>query len=316
MESSSADTPLVGIMMVTYNHEKYIEQAIESVMMQATSFAYRLFVAEDRSPDNTRAICKRLYEKYPDKIDLHCNEKNKGSSQNVTDVLTRILHSGVKYVCILDGDDYWTDKNKLQKQVDILERDSAASFCFTAVKKLDENTGEFTPVSFGDIVNNRLGLDQFLTKGAFVPTLTMCFKVDRFPRVIPDFFSKSIKQDWLIELFVLQNGDGVLLDEVTGVYRMHGGGVLHSKRVNLLANNVYLLSSAHEYLRPAYDDFLQNVITWAISDLAFAHLENGDFLIFLKKLNEARKMGERKKLKWYWLHFKKFGRITLNKLKG
>lgn len=111
----------VAVWMVTFNHELYIAQAIDSVLMQVTNFEFHLFIGEDCSTDDTSNICKYYAEKYPDKITLYAHKKNVGASNNALMTYEACFESGAKYVAMLEGDDYWTDPYKLQKQVDFLE---------------------------------------------------------------------------------------------------------------------------------------------------------------------------------------------------
>ena len=111
-------TPDVSIAMLAYNHEKYIVDAIESVLMQRTSYTYKIIIAEDFSTDNTRKIVLDYQKKYPKKIKLILQDKNVGANQNNVDLLTNL--EGI-YIAALEGDDYWTDPLKLQKQIDFLE---------------------------------------------------------------------------------------------------------------------------------------------------------------------------------------------------
>lgn len=108
----------IDIVMITYNHEQYIEQALESVLNQQTKYSYRILIGEDCSTDKTRQIVMSYYKKYPDKIGLLLWNQNMGSRKNTCQMMKL---SDAKYLAILEGDDYWTDSFKLQKQVDFLE---------------------------------------------------------------------------------------------------------------------------------------------------------------------------------------------------
>ena len=116
----NVNKPFITIIMATYNHEKYICQAIEGVLMQKTSFSYRLYIGEDCSTDNTKALCFAYAEKFMDKIEIICTEQN-DYRQNCRNIWKASKVSGAKYIAVCDGDDYWTDPYKLQKQVDFLE---------------------------------------------------------------------------------------------------------------------------------------------------------------------------------------------------
>ena len=109
---------LVSIWMITYNHENYIREAIDSVLMQETDFEYEIVIGEDCSTDNTRAILLEYKEQFPDKFKLLLHEENLGIVDNM---LTTFKACSGKYVAMLEGDDAWTDPTKLQKQVDFLE---------------------------------------------------------------------------------------------------------------------------------------------------------------------------------------------------
>lgn len=105
--------------MVTYNHERYIRQALDSVLMQKVNFKYEIVIGDDCSPDNTQDIIREYTEKYSDIIKPVLRQKNIGAPNNGYDINKRCKG---KYIATLEGDDYWTDDDKLQTQVDFLER--------------------------------------------------------------------------------------------------------------------------------------------------------------------------------------------------
>ena len=116
---NNADEELMlTVSMTVYNHEEYIEHAIQSVLMQKVNFKYEFLIGEDCSTDRSYEICKKFADDNPDKIHLLHREKNIGAKKNLEDLW---LRSQGKYLIHLEGDDYWTDENKLQKQMDFLE---------------------------------------------------------------------------------------------------------------------------------------------------------------------------------------------------
>jgi glycosyltransferase involved in cell wall biosynthesis len=117
---------LLTAVLLTYNHEKTIARAFDSILEQKTSFDFDVFVLEDCSTDGTPDICRKYKEKYPDKITLFLNEKNLGPTQNFKQGLLKVKS---KYFAFLEGDDYWCDENKLQKQVDTLEQNLDCMIC-------------------------------------------------------------------------------------------------------------------------------------------------------------------------------------------
>jgi glycosyltransferase involved in cell wall biosynthesis len=117
---------LLTVVLLTYNHEKTIARAFDSILEQKTNFDFDIYVLEDCSTDYTAEICREYKEKHPDKIKLFLNEKNLGVTENFKQGLLKIRS---KYFAFLEGDDYWCDENKLQKQVDALEQNSDCTLC-------------------------------------------------------------------------------------------------------------------------------------------------------------------------------------------
>jgi glycosyltransferase involved in cell wall biosynthesis len=126
----------LSICVVTYNHEKYIAQALDSFLMQETDFAFQVIVGDDCSTDNTPNIIRQYALKYPDIIKPILREKNVGAINNSLDVYD---NAKTEYVAICDGDDYWTDSKKLQKQVDFLDKNKSFSTCFHLTSIVYEN---------------------------------------------------------------------------------------------------------------------------------------------------------------------------------
>lgn len=112
------DGILLSVICTTYNHEKYIRQALDSILMQKVNFKYEVIVGEDCSPDNTREILKEYEKKYPGAFTMIYRDKNIGGKNNGKDLISRARG---KYLVTLECDDFWTDENKLQKQIDYLE---------------------------------------------------------------------------------------------------------------------------------------------------------------------------------------------------
>jgi glycosyltransferase involved in cell wall biosynthesis len=221
------EKPFVAIWMVTYNHERYIAQAIDSVLEQKTNFSYRLYIGEDCSSDNTRTICKSYAEKYPHLVTLICTERN-NIIKNADNIYEATFNSGARYIAILEGDDYWTDKYKLQKQVDFLEENADYSVCFTNIDVLNE-VGDFMPLPapFLNFDKDTYLVEDFILspfhKPLAIPILTMVFRnVISFPLPAPYYASPA--GDTALTLLLGHHGKIRYLKEKTAVYRQHGGG--------------------------------------------------------------------------------------------
>src|SRR5512133_148878 len=117
----------VSVLVMTYNHEKFIQQALDSVAMQATNFDYEILISEDCSTDRTREIVLEFQKEHPDKVRLLLSKTNVHSNQVV---VRGIRAAQGQYLAMLDGDDYWTSPTKLQKQADFLDGHPECSLCF------------------------------------------------------------------------------------------------------------------------------------------------------------------------------------------
>ena len=144
VETSDADRlcvrPLVSVQMLAYNHEAYIRQAIEGVMMQQTDFEFELVIGEDGSQDKTLEICFEYQKRHPDRIRVlwwHNNVSNLGG--NSRRVLSRMRGD---FIAFCEGDDYWTDPRKLQKQVDVMRQNENVGLCFGVADSFNETTRE------------------------------------------------------------------------------------------------------------------------------------------------------------------------------
>lgn len=129
--------PLVSVCMTAYNHAPYIGRAIESVLAQRTSFGVELVIGEDCSTDNTLATCREYAAKYPDRIRLVTAEHNVGMRENYR--RTALAGQG-EYIAYCDGDDFWCDEEKLQRQIEALEANAEAGMCYTRSERRVEHT--------------------------------------------------------------------------------------------------------------------------------------------------------------------------------
>lgn len=125
----------ISVIMVAYNGEAYIRQALDSIVNQKFSGTFEILVADDRSTDNTAAIIREFAEKYPNIVKPTYREKNLGFSDNIYDVL---INAKGTYLAICDNDDYWTDPLKLQKQFDYMEQHLECGFICSAAQLVDE----------------------------------------------------------------------------------------------------------------------------------------------------------------------------------
>ena len=231
MESSAmqTDVPYVAVFMVTYNHERYIGQAIEGVLMQRTDFKVRLYIGEDCSTDNTRNICRDYERKYPDAITLICTAQN-NLFENVANIWKATLNSGAKYIAMCEGDDYWTDPYKLQKQVGFLDANPDFTICFSNVAIEDElGLGREDDAYFPALSKEVYTIEDFILSGMnIIPTPTMLFR-NILPYPLPDYYVDAKVGDMGLQILLADKGKAKLFVEKMAVYRNHSGGITKSK---------------------------------------------------------------------------------------
>lgn len=218
--------PLVSALMITYNHEPYIGQAIEGVLMQRTDFPIELVIGEDCSTDRTREICLKYQQKHPDIIRLLLNETNIGMMPNFVQTLQACQG---KYIALCEGDDYWTDPYKLHKQVDFLERDSDFIGTFHDSIILNEATGT-EKLRIGDaIIDEEPDLDSLIYQKNS-PTASLLFRNVFTSDFLPTHFETIANGDYLLIVLLARYGKFKYFNSPMSVYRVHAGGVWSSKK--------------------------------------------------------------------------------------
>ncbi len=136
----------VSIVVITYNHEKYIRKCLDSILMQEVDFSFEIIIGDDFSPDKTAKIITEYQEKFPDIIKPNLRTINVGATRNQYDCFIRCTGD---YIAILDGDDFWTDKRKLKIQVDFLKNNDKFIACTQRYSVVDENNNVTQEVFYG-----------------------------------------------------------------------------------------------------------------------------------------------------------------------
>ena len=224
----ATDNPIVSVCMATYNHEKFIARAIESVVAQKTDFPIELVIGEDCSKDSTRAICEELAARHPDIINLLPSDQNWGMSKNGIRIMSNCRG---KYVAILDGDDYWADPNKLQEQVQFLEQNPDYGLVHTDAKTVDMDSN---PVESDELVKRRNsykdGYAFFTLLGSnnFITSCTALFRhslLETPPESIEKYWYAYDLWYWLR---ISMQAKVHYLNKKTGCYRIHPGGITNT----------------------------------------------------------------------------------------
>lgn len=282
-DSTSSSNIIVSVCMITYNHEANIAQAIEGVLMQKTDFPIELVIGEDCSTDETRKIVQGYAERYSDKIRPLLSEYNLGMIPNF--VVTLNACRG-KYVALCEGDDYWTDPLKLQKQVDFLEMHPDHAICFHPAKKLYEATREFitiqnldkkTAYDLGDIISGRI----------VITTVSVMLRRIAIQN-IPSWYLSSPVGD--TPLFVLASKHGKIgfLDQVMSVYRVHKRGIWQgADEATRIQMGIAALDLLRVNLGLEYEKFFKEPLSKLFLKNAWISTNNGDYISAKKYLRKS-----------------------------
>jgi glycosyltransferase involved in cell wall biosynthesis len=210
----------VSAFILTYNHDRFIGQAIEGFLIQKTDFPCELVIADDCSTDGTREVIRRYWEKDRDRIRVLLNRRNIGA--------WRTFARGYKacrgqYVATVEGDDYWTTPDKLQRQADLLDRHPDYAMCFHSVHMVWED-GSREPILYRPLqIRERYALRD-LVGGNFIGSCSTMYRRGVFGD-FPAWCYGMPVGDWCHHILHAQHGDIGYIDEPMGVYRQHSGGI-------------------------------------------------------------------------------------------
>lgn len=239
------DKPLVSISIATYNQERFIKQCVHSILQQETSFDFEILIGEDDSSDGTRALCEDLAQAYPETISLILHHRENlitinGRPTGRFNFLYNLSQCRGKYIALCEGDDYWTDPYKLQKQVDLLEKRKDCALVFSNGRvEYDKSDLKSHPV-YREKTNHASEYRAFpipaafttiedLAKGNYIHTPGVLFRNWVKEEGIPSYLTRTSIGDWPLHMYTATKGDIAFINDELFVYRVHGGG-LYSKK--------------------------------------------------------------------------------------
>ena len=237
--------PLVAIYCLVYNHEPYLRDCFEGFVMQQTNFPFVAIVHDDASTDSSAAIIREYEEKYPDKIKPIYEKENlyqKGGFLAINEVMFHVIDTmGVEYVAMCEGDDYWTDPLKLQKQVDFMEANSECAICFHKIEARESQTGKLICFDREETIGQST-IDE-LASGNYITTLSVLFR--NYPSAIAKYLSLGYcyPGDYALWMILAEKGYIYKLDECMAVYR-YGCGIWSS--ADDYANNLRYIGTLHK----------------------------------------------------------------------
>jgi glycosyltransferase involved in cell wall biosynthesis len=220
------ECPKVSICVITYNHEKFIRQCLQSIVDQKTNFDFEVIVGEDCSTDGTRKIVQEFAEKHPKVVKPILHLVNVGGMQNYYDV-----HKAARgeYIAHIDGDDYALP-GKLQIQADMLDKNNQLNIIWHRMELFnDEGIRKSHPCADAPYINRTIFRDDLFLYGPFGSHSSTMYRRENL--VVQK--SKDDIIDWQLSIEIIRNGGGIMLKDILGCYRVHSGGVSTGAMANL-----------------------------------------------------------------------------------
>lgn len=271
--------PLISVCVITYNQVGFIGKALESVLAQQRgSFNLEIVVGDDCSTDGTDSVIEDFFEKAPDLIRFNRRQKNLGMHGNWEKTISDCKGD---YIAILEGDDFWCDDTKLEKQLALLYASPRSSLCFTNARVLLSN-GEFHPYDYVDKEGRNHTAASFLSLNFNpIPTCSVLFRKTAF-NGFPPSYNQSPFADWILHSILIQNGDFVYLNSPTCVYRQHAGGVWSGiESVKQLKNKLKALRIIKNLVKEEFRGYVSSALRTQLDDLLYFYRERKNHWSYL-----------------------------------
>lgn len=316
---------MVSVCCITYNQAEYIKDALDSFLMQKTNFKYEVIIHDDASTDGTTEIIKEYADKYPEII-KPIFEKENQYSKGVKRILnfTFKVAKG-KYIALCEGDDYWSSENKLQLQVDYMEKNPNCTLLFHNAKIIDMIDGKETNfVPYTKRIGRHLKIDGNYNVGElelleFIPTASFMFRTYNLKKM-PKFYEECFVGDWPLKLIMTSFGYAHYIDEVMSIYRKNANGSMTVRnekkekenvegKLDILNKKETFVNQMDKFTNYKYHSvFEQRLLQYKIERLLCTSKKNNIIIILYTKIISLIK-----KIKYILkIYFPKF----IKKLKG
>lgn len=294
LNNKSNDDIKVSVYCLTYNHEKYIKRCLDGFVMQKTDFKFEVFVHDDASTDNTAKIVKEYGEKYPDIIKPIYQRENQYSKGIEITSAYIFPHLSGKYIALCEGDDYWIDEKKLQKQYDFMENNVEYSACIHRAKYhvMDKQKKDWVVPSINK--SRDISLEEIIMKdGGFFATNSL-FRRREIVFSQPDCFNAKGFGDYQAGIYAAICGKVFCMEDVMSVYNVGTSGSWTErvwnnpqKRIEHLYDKIRMLKSVDVYYNQKYHDIISQKVIECEYDIIIA--ENNTDKLKLKPYCDIHK---------------------------
>lgn len=303
------EKPTVCVLFITYNHVSYVREALESILMQKTTFPYQIVIGDDCSSDGTREIINSYAVNYPGKIILSNPAVNFGAEKNFNQLLAKCIDIDSDYMAYLEGDDYWVNEFRLQKQFDILEKEPEVGLVYGKYKILN-NKNEFVQCAPSSYKSGFIFEDIILCK--YFPSLhSSLFRTS----IVKEIFVQKnfLGSDFYIIAEIAKRHKLYYADDYFFVYRLTVGSVtkIQAREVTKQFNQVL------EIYKFDYPELVKRGLKHGGRKLLYNQAEDNPSyknLLLLFKNFEFSLLHQKQIIKWFYVRLKNL--VSLNKLPG
>lgn len=263
---NNEDSPMVSICCITYNHEPYIADAIEGFLMQETEFDFEILIGDDCSEDGTYRIAKEYEKKNPERLRIITNAKNIGGRKNFRNLLEKAKGD---YIAVCEGDDYWTDSQKLQKQIDFMEKNPDCGMCFHSAKVVSSMKIPLG-LRIRPFKENHLctGEEVIRIAGGKIPTQSKVYR-KHIRENAPEWYMNAHAGDIATDLLFVTRGKIAYIDEAMSAYRLaskgswsrrlYTGTHVLEKKTAMLNKDIELYEAFNEYTNYFYAEEIERM---------------------------------------------------------
>jgi glycosyltransferase involved in cell wall biosynthesis len=211
----------LSVCVITYNHEKYLAQCLDSIISQQCDSPFEIVIGEDKSTDSTALIVEQYRFKHPELITVISAPTNVGMVQNWRRTINAARG---EYIAIIEGDDFWTDNTKLAKQIAFLDKRKSYALCFHDVKVISNNNTKEIDFAARHNSNESFTIKDIILRDWFIPTCSIVIRKS----MLEDFpdWTKNLKAiDIVVQLLAATKGEIGYIAETLGAYRIHESGI-------------------------------------------------------------------------------------------
>lgn len=250
--------PKISVVMITYGHEKFIRESIEGVLMQEGNFELELIIANDCSPDATDEIISEILKTHP-KAGIISYFKHPNNIGMMANFIFALEQASGDYIALCEGDDYWTVKHKLQKQVDFLASNPEYVLCFHNAEIYNVTNNKKS------LFVNEYHVSDYNAKDIFdtwlIPTASMVFK-NVLDKKLPEFIIKATHGDLAIQVYLNEFGKFYAFNDVMSVYRINESSVTVNSFSSLKHNNAHVeqLKLMNSFFKKKYNNQIKKRI--------------------------------------------------------